>query len=113
MDQLDNKKIKELSESYLIQKNQYLETDKVLTQAMNEIENLNALNQKQDDMLDQLLQQAQELCKVMGYSEEDITEEDIEQGNAMLQLTDEEQSQITIPYFGVLSTVDENGSWED
>ncbi len=113
MDQLDNKKIKELSESYLIQKNQYLETEKVLTQAMNEIENLNALNQKQDDMLDQLLQQAQELCKVMGYSEEDITEEDIEQGNAMLQLTDEEQSQITIPYFGVLSTVDENGSWED
>ena len=52
MDQLDNKKIKELSESYLIQKNQYLETEKVLTQAMNEIENLNALNQKQDDMLE-------------------------------------------------------------
>lgn len=49
----------------------------------------------------------------MGYSEEDITEDDYERGNEMLRLNSDEQSHIAVPYFDDISTVDISSSWDE
>lgn len=113
MDKVDDKKLKEVADAYLIQKDQRMVAEKVLAQAAEEIEKLNALNQSNDDILDELLKQAQMLSGAMGYQESDITEEDYENGEAMVQLSDEEQGRINIPYFDIISTVDQSQSWDD
>lgn len=113
MDKADDKKLEETAKSYLIQKDQRQRTEQVIAKTSIELDKLEKLNASNDDLLDQLMKQARTLSASMGYSETDITEADYEKGNDMLLLSSEEQSQITVPYFDKLSSLDVSSSWDE
>lgn len=113
MDKVYYKKLEEIANSYLVQKDQKQRTEHVLAQASLELYNLEKLNTSNHDMLEQLLKQAQELSGAMGYTDTDISEADYEKGIELLRLDSEEQSQIIVPSFDGLLTTDASSSWDE
>lgn len=113
MNEVDSEKLDELANSYKVQKDQRLRAERVLDSANVELDGLLERNQSDSNLLDDLLAQAQALSSSMNLSESDVTEADLYSGMDMIQLTDEEQSIITVPYFDVIDAINTSGSWEE
>lgn len=113
MKTVEDTKLEELANSYLLQKDQRQRTEQTIVKLSSEIEKLNELNRSNDEILDQLLEQAQELSGGMGCSRAEAKAEEQEEIEELLQLSEEEQNSITLPYFEELAVIDTDGSWED
>lgn len=112
MKEVDEKLIKEVAESYLIQKDQRDKVDRALVQIEQGMNRLNTLNNNNNDELDRLLEEALNLSKSMGI-DGDVDNCNIQVNvDDMLKLSDEEVKSIEIPHFEMISTIDVNEDWD-
>ena len=111
----DNKMINDAGKALLAQRNQMESAEKQLVKASNAVSDLGELNDDNLSELDKLLLEAEKLCLAQGINTCQISEKDIETGEKLFELSEEEKLDISVPIFEKLTTiaVDDATSWED
>lgn len=112
---INNKIMNDAGKAILAQKNQMDSAERQLVKASEAISNLGQLNDDNLSELDRLLLQAEQICAANGIDTSEISQTDIEMGEKLVELTEEEKANITVPVFDELSTItnDDLTSWDE
>lgn len=111
---IGEKVLDEAGKALVVQANQRQAMENQLADVSLALKDLDKLNDSNLDELDALLLQAENLCMQNGIDTAMITEADVIAGASIIELNEEELSQIKTPHFNMLEQVslDDNLSWE-
>lgn len=114
-EKIDDKLMNDAGKALIVQSHQREAMENQLTKVSNVLSDLDKLNNSNLEMLDALLLQAENLCKQNGINTDDATQEDIEVGNNLITLSEDEVPKIDLPYFDQLEQIatDDTISWNE
>ena len=113
--EISNQSLNKAGKAMLVQKHQKFSVEGQLGKIESSLEDLSKMNTQNLDTLDSLLLQAESLSARQGIEPTSILQEDINNGLELMALTEEEKSNMNVPQFDMLDTVEvsDDISWDE